>query len=167
MKKLNFLIAIVDYMWIMSIIIYPLLIILSVIFIIDKDAIDIPFRISGSIISTETVWGKTALLISVANLSLLFIALFKFKKLLANFKQLLIFEIETALLLKKIGQLVIYYAVICLIAEIISRTAWNNVSIEIGYSPFLMLLSLGLFLIVLSEVFKIGKRIKEENELTI
>jgi hypothetical protein len=41
-------------------------------------------------------------------------------------------------------------------------------SIEFGsYDSFLISISLGLFFMVISEVFKIAKNIKDENELTI
>jgi hypothetical protein len=50
---------------------------------------------------------------------------------------------------------------------LLSSISKNNVSIQIGIGPFLYLMALGLFFKVLSEVFLIGKRIKEENELTI
>ena len=167
MRKLNFLKAIVDYIWILSIIFYPIIIIASIMLIIDQDIVDIPLKISGNTISLKTIWGKIALLVSVTNFGLALIALFNFKKLLSNFKRRLIFEIETYSLLRKIGQLIIYSSILYLISETFSRLSSDSVSIEFGFGPFMYLLSLGLFFIVLSEVFKIGKKIKEENELTI
>jgi len=43
----------------------------------------------------------------------------------------------------------------------------HEFGIDIGFGPFVYLLALGLFFTVLSEVFTIAKRIKEENDLTI
>lgn len=43
----------------------------------------------------------------------------------------------------------------------------NKFEISLGLSPYLLLVCLGLFFMVLSEVFKIAKEAKEENQLTI
>ena len=39
--------------------------------------------------------------------------------------------------------------------------------INLGLTPYLILICLGLFFMVLSEVFKVAKHAKEENELTV
>ncbi|MEO8236379.1 MAG: DUF2975 domain-containing protein [Flavobacterium sp.] len=167
MKKLNLLKTIVDYVWFMSLIVYPLIIIVAIMFLIDKDSIGLPIKISGNEIALDTLYGKIALLISLANFGIILFALFNFRKLMSNFKNRLIFETESYLLLNKIGHLIIYSSFIYLISEIFARFSKNMVAVEFGFGPFVYLLALGLFFVVLSEVFKIGKRIKEENELTI
>ncbi|MCF6181265.1 DUF2975 domain-containing protein [Lutibacter sp.] len=40
-------------------------------------------------------------------------------------------------------------------------------SIDIGLSSFVLLISLGLFFMILSEIFKISQTIKKENDLTV
>ncbi|MGX7668810.1 DUF2975 domain-containing protein [Flavobacterium pedocola] len=167
MRKLNLLKTIVDYIWIMSILFYPVAIVVAIMMVIDKESIDIPVKIAGSEFLINSVGGKIAFLLGIVNFGLLLYALFHFKKLLANFKKLQIFETESYLLLKKTGQLVICSSLLHLAAETIGRVSENTVAIEFGFGPFLYLLSIGLFFVVLSEVFKIGKRIKEENELTV
>lgn len=167
MRKLHFLKAIVDYVWIISILFYPLIIVVSIMLLIDKESIDIPIKIAGSELLVDSIGGKIAFILSIANYGLLLYALFNFKKLLSNFKNLQIFETESYLLLQKIGQIIIYSSIVHLITETIARLSENTVAIEFGFGPFLYLLSIGLFFVVLSEVFKIGKRIKEENELTV
>lgn len=167
MKKLNILKTIVDYVWIFSVIFYPVIIVVAIMLLIDINSNSIPIKITEIEADLDTLGGKIALLLSVLNLGLLLIVLFNFKKLLTNFKNRQIFEIEIYLLLKKIGKLLIYSSFFNVIAETIARRSTKTVAIELGFGPFLYLLSIGLFFLVLSEVFKIGKHIKEENELTI
>ena len=86
---------------------------------------------------------------------------------MTRFTKRIIFDDEICHLLDKIGSLVIYASIVYLISDILIKLSNSKVEIQFGYGPFLYLLALGLFFKVLSEVFTIGKRIKEENELTI
>ena len=167
MKKLNLLKTIVDFIWIMSLIFYPLIIIFSVMVLIDKEVFDIPIKILGTSVDLSTGYGKIALIITVLNFGLLLYAVYFFRKLLTLFTKRIIFDDEICLLLDKIGSLVIYASIVYLISDFIIKLSNSTVEIQFGYGPFLYLLALGLFFKVLSEVFTIGKRIKEENELTI
>lgn len=167
MRKLNFLKTIVDYIWIMSIIAYPLLIVFCIMMLISNEPIDLPIKISGNFIVLNTIWGKIGMIISLLNFGLMLYALYNFKMLLNNFRKKLLFEVENSMFLDKTGNLIIYSSSLYLITELLLLISKNTVSIEIGFGPFLYLMALGLFFKVLSEVFLIGKRIKEDNELTI
>lgn len=167
MRKLNFLKTIVDYVWIMSIIAYPLLIVFCALMLISKEPIDIPIKISGNLIELNTVWSKIALIISLLNFGLMLYALYNFKILLNNFRQKLIFDIDNSIFLDKIGTLIILSSTLYLIAELLFSLPKKSVPIEFGFGPFLYLMGLGLFFKVLSEVFLIGKQMKDDNELTI
>jgi hypothetical protein len=167
MRKLIFLKTIVDYIWIMSIIAYPLLIVFCVMMLISNEAIDLPFKISGNLIVVNTIWSKIGLIISLLNFGLMLYALYNFKILLNNFRKKLLFEVENSMFLDKIGNLIICSSSLYLITELLLSISKSTVSIQVGFGPFLYLMALGLFFKVLSEVFLIGKRIKEDNELTI
>ncbi|CAN1551042.1 Protein of unknown function DUF2975 [Flavobacteriaceae bacterium] len=167
MRKLNFLKTIVDYVWILSIICYPIIIVVCATMLISNNPIDFPIKINGNLIELDTIWNKIGLIISLLNFGLILYALYNFKIVLLNFKNKLIFEVENSMFLDKIGNLIIFSSSLYLITELLSSISKNNVSIQIGIGPFLYLMALGLFFKVLSEVFLIGKRIKEENELTI
>ena len=167
MKKLNFLKTIVDYIWILSIICYPLIIVVCATMLISNNPIDLPIKIAGNSIELNTFWNKIGLIISLLNFGLMLYALYNFKKVLLNFKIKLIFEVETCNLLDKIGNIIIYSSGLYVITELLLIFSKNSVSIEFGFGPFLYLMALGLFFMVLSEVFLIGKQIKEDNELTI
>lgn len=167
MKKLNLLKSIVDYIWIMSLICYPFIILFSVMLLIEKEAFDISIYIMGASVDLSTGLGKMALIINVLNFGLLLFALSYFRKLLNKFSKRIIFDDEIGFLLNKIGSVIIVASIVYLISDFIIRFSNSKVEIQFGYGLFLYLLALGLFFKVLSEVFTIGKRIKEENELTI
>lgn len=167
MKKLNLLKTIVDFVWIMSLIFYPLMIVLSIMILIDKETFDIPITFATGTIDFTNSFGKLALVINVFNFSLLLYSLYFFRKLLNSFVKRMIFEEEICFLLDKIGKLIIVSSIVQLCSDFITKLSNHRVGIEFGYGPFLYLLALGLFFKVLSEVFTIGKRMKDENELTI
>jgi hypothetical protein len=167
MRKLVFLKTIVDYVWIMSVIAFPLLIVFICFVLFSNEPIDIPINISGINIYTTTPFGKIGLVLSMVNFGIILFALYNFKSLLNNFRKKLIFEENTYQLLDKIGNLVMLSASIYLISDLLGAFSKSTISVNLGFGPFLYIMSLGLFFKVLSEVFIIGKRIKEENELTI
>ena len=167
MKKLNFLKTIVDYVWITSIIAYPLLIVFCIMLLTSNEPIDIPIKISGIDINTTTFLGKIGIFLCLINFGFILCAIYNFRSLLNNFRKKIIFEVDCYQLLDKIGNLVILSASLYLISNLLNSFSKSTISINLGFEPFLYLMSLGLFFKVLSEVFIIGKRIKEENELTI
>ena len=167
MRKLNFLKTIVDYICIISIICYPIIIVVCATMLISSNPIDLPIKIAGNSIELNTIWNKIGMIISLLNFGVMLYALYNFKIVLLNFKNKLIFEVETCNVLDKIGNLIIYSSVLYVITELLLLISKNTVSIQIGFGPFLYLIALGLFFKVLSEVFVIGKRIKEESDLTI
>ena len=133
----------------------------------SNEPIDIPINISGMNIKTDTSNDKIGLVLSMVNFGFVLFALYNFKSLLNNFRKKIIFEADSNLLLDKIGNLVILSASLYIISDLLGAFSKNSLSINLGFGPFLYLMSLGLFFKVLSEVFRIGKRIKEDNELTI
>ncbi len=167
MRKLVFLKTIVDYLWIMSIIAFPLLIVFIGFVLFSNEPIDVPINITGINIVATTFLGKLGLVVSAVNFGVILYGIYNFKVLLNNFKTKIIFEVVTFKLLDKIGNLVILSASLYLISDLLGAFSKSTISINLGFGPFLYLMSLGLFFKVLSEVFIIGKRIKEDNELTI
>ncbi|WP_333599164.1 DUF2975 domain-containing protein [Flavobacterium sp.] len=167
MKKLNILKTIVDFIWIMSLIFYPLIIIFTVIVLVSGNTMVIPITFSGITADLTTSLGKLAFAINVLNFGLLLYALYHFRKLLNDFRKRIVFEDGICILLDKIGSIVIISSIIQLVSGFIADASQSHIGIQLGYGPFLYLLALGLFFKVLSEVFTMGKELKEENELTI
>jgi hypothetical protein len=167
MRKLYILKTIVDFIWIMSWFALPLILILSVVMLFSSEPLDIPIQINGSTMDLSNAYDKYILPVGILYLCVLLYALFFFRKLLNNFRKRLIFENENAELLNKIGNLIIISSIIYVLFDLIIHYLSSKITITIGYGPFLYLLGLGLFFKVLAEVFKIGKTMKDENELTI
>jgi hypothetical protein len=167
MKKLNLLKTIVDYVWLLSVIFYPLIIVFGIMVSFDHDSFDIPITIGSSTIDAATTTGKVALGVVILNFGVLLIALWYFKKLLQNFQKRQIFDAINCSLLNKIGTFILIGALLYLVSDLCTKFAKHQIGIELGYGPFLYLLALGLFFKVLSEVFKMAQTLKEENELTI
>ena len=82
-----------------------------------------------------------------------------------------IFNDQVIHLFNRIGQLVIASSLISNVSLFIYKFVVKDhvgLSLDLGsYDSFLISISLGLFFIVISAVFKIATRMKEENELTI
>ena len=167
MKKLNFLKTIVDYLWIISLITYPLLLLFSIISIFNNEIFDVPIKLYGNEVILDSAINKIGFLILVCGFSLIIFAIYNFRKLLKLLQEKKIFETETSSLFYKIGQFIVSFSFIDFIVETVLNLSKNNLIINFGFGTFLSLLSLGLFFIVLSEVFKIGQKMKEQNELTI
>lgn len=167
MRKLNILKAIVDFVWIMSWIILPIIIIVSITMLFIDLPIKTTLTINESELMPDSTYDKIALPIGIVYLGLFIYILFFFRKLLVNFKKLIIFDVANEELLDKIGNLILLNAILYIIIDFIIQAINGKLSIEIGYGPFLSLLGLGLFFKVLAEVFKMGRTYKEENELTI
>jgi hypothetical protein len=167
MRNLNLLKTVVNYVWIMTLIFYPIAIIFCVILLFTNETFDIPIQISGNYIELNTITSKIALILALINYGLGIYILYLFKTLLNQFYNRLIFEEICSNLLREIGKLVLYSAFIYLICEFLTQISKDKIGIQFGYGPFIYLIGIGLFFKVLAEVFKIGKRLKEQNELTI
>lgn len=165
MKKLNILKYIIDFMLIMFSIGLLIAIILSVLFILDSEMLTTSSNSLFNGLKGRGFIEKISLSIDLANSILIFYILFNFKLLLEKFIDKLIFETETCLLLNRIGKLLIYSSVIDIVSESILKLSTNKIGFS--FSGFLYILSTGLFFLVLAEVFKMGKQLKEENDLMI
>ena len=170
MKKLHLLKTLVDLLWFFSIIVVIALgIFLPILFFSDKP-LDIPLKVND----TEIIMNLSAkFLISgfiIAYFCFLY-GLFLFRKVLVHFSKREIFSTSVIKLLDKIGKFFLLASVFATLTEFASQLYFEN-EVELGFEggffdSFLFTASLGLFFMVLSEVFAIGKNIKEENELTI
>jgi hypothetical protein len=165
MIKLKILKSIVDIVIIVFSISLLIAIILSALFMMDSEILTIESTSFLDGIKTSGISGKTALTIDLANSFLVLYILFNFKILLENFLDKLIFELETCVLLNRIGKLLIYSSFINIFSDLISKLSKNEIGFN--FASFLYIISMGLFFLVLAEVFKIGKQLKEESDLTI
>ena len=166
MKKINILKAIVDLLWIFSMPIVLLIIGFAIsIFFIDLSALNLKINAVqlDSNIKSKIIFAVTAL-----NYLLIIAALYFFRKVLHYFLRVKIFENEVINSFKKIGNLLAISGIISLITSSISKIYFEQkVALEFGLNQHLVIICFGLFFLILSEIFKIAKHQKQENDLTI
>jgi len=69
---------------------------------------------------------------------------------------------------KLVGQLLMFITVLDAVLEFIYRIIFNSrITIQFSFTDFWIYISIGLFFIFLSGIFKKAKDLKEENELTV
>lgn len=166
MKKLNFLKGIVDFVWITMLITIPFLLFFIVMVLIDSEPLDVPIKVNGTILEVVDLRTKVLFGFLCISASLIIYGLFLFRKLLRLFQLKIIFDLEIVILMKRLGFVIILSALLGGIPNFILEIVKNNISLSLGLNSFVLLFSLGLFFLVLSEVFVIAKHLKEENDLT-
>lgn len=167
MKKINVLKSIVDFIWIFTMPVILLIVGFSIaIFFIDLG--DFNIKINAINFNQNDVLTKVLFVVSALNYLLIIAALYFFRKVLNHFIRVKIFEKMVIASFQKIGNLLTISGFISLIISIISKIYFEQkVTLEFGLNQHLVIICLGLFFLVLSEVFKIAKNAKQENDLTI
>ena len=169
MRKLIILKSLVDFVWIVTCI--PMLLLMAfftVYMFIDPNALDIVFD-EMTFSNTAPNYAKQIFgLLYIIMVSLLIYCLFIFRKTLRYFQKIKPFHIDVIRNFYKIGYLLsgigVFGSLLFFIARLVSQ---GQFKINLGLSPFILLVCLGLFFMILSEVFKVAKQAKEENELTV
>lgn len=170
MRKIYFLRAVLEFMLYFLIIGGVGLLIATPFILIDSDW-GVPIKINGVVNSSfDSVYSKIGLVVSVLSYFLFVYAIYLFKKTINLFIKGKIFDDQVILNLNRIGKIFIIVTLITNGLEFILKvttTQKAELMINSGFDSFLFTISIGLFFIIMSEVFKISKKIKEENELTI
>jgi len=168
MRKLNILKTIVDIVWIISVFSVPL-ILFSVIFLfLSEDTGNLKIKIIGLQINETTIFTKLTLGVLFLIYLLLIYCIYLFKKILRCFQRLKMFDELVIVNFNKIGYLLIISSLISGTLSFIYKLFYaKTIHLEIGVNSFLVMLCLGFFFMVLSEIFKISKNMKEESDLTI
>ncbi len=166
MRKLTILKAIIDFFWILTLPAIPLILILiPVIFLYD---FDMPINLNGLDVKIIDIPSKVVVVLMMISLLLMLYCVHLFRKMLRYFQKLKIFDEYVINTLNKMGILVTMSAFFTGIPTFFYRLFYlSEFKLTIGFSPFLLILSLGLFLMVLSEIFKVAKEAKADSELTI
>ena len=95
-----------------------------------------------------------------------------FKKLVYDFSPTNIFTSLQIFYLNRIGKLIIGITITEITVDFLLKIFYNNrieASIKTSglFEKYFFIIAVGLFFIFLSEIFKIAKQHKEENDLTI
>ena len=167
MKKLALLKTITTIALIISV----LVLIFSIPFILMTSFIpaSIPFKINGVVaenLDTESVIFLLALVVGYA---FYVYALYLFKKILELFEKKKIFHEDVIKNLDQTGKAILIGYLITVVAQFIySMVTENRFEVELGVDLETMLVVCGgFFFMVLSEVFLMAKRLKDENDLTV
>ena len=166
MRKLNFLKGIVDFVWIMAMITIPMILFLVGCVFFGNEPFDVPIKINGVELLAIDLHSKIILMCFMISHLLILYALFLFKKLLRLFKLKAIFDLKVVYLLNKIGIIIVCAAILAGVSGFIHNLLNRTSSLNFELNSNVLLFSLGLFFMILSEVFKIAKHLKEENDLT-
>jgi hypothetical protein len=167
MRRIHVLKAIVDFLWIISM--PAILIIVALcfaIFLVDLDGLNL--KINAVFFNENNLLSKVLLFISALNYLLIIAALYFFRKALSCFLRVKIFEEIVIKAFKKTGNLLIISGIISLVISMISTLYFKQkIGIELGLNEHIIIICLGLFFQILSEIFRIAKNAKQENDLTI
>lgn len=129
----------------------------------------VPFKINGEPAGAAGAETIVLLFAVAAGFGFFTYALYLFKKVLALFEKKKIFHDDVIKNLNQIGKAIIIGYFIVTVAYIFHQllTAKPLELSTNGITETLLALGLGLFFMVLSEVFLIAKGLKEENDLTV
>ena len=167
MKKITLLKWLVDLLWIFSMPTILVLLGFSVA-ILCIDLSDLNIEVNRIHFDQNDLFSRILFIISILNYLFIIAALYFFRKVLHHFIRIKIFEGTVIKAFKKIGNLLIISGLISLIVSIIGTVYFEQkVSLSFGLNEHLVLICLGLFFLILSEVFKIAEKTKQENDLTI
>ena len=168
MRKLNILKAIVDFIWIVSMPIIPIVILLVPALFFYDSLSDLNLRINGIELIANDIFSKILMSISVILYLLIIYCIHLFKKVLLFFTRTKIFDQVVIKSFSKIGNILTLTGIIYVVISFISKAYFEQkLTIELSLNPNLILICMGLFFIILSEIFKIAKKAKQENDLTI
>lgn len=168
MRKLNILKAIVDFFWIVSLPLIPLLLLLMGFVVFDNSLQGFSVRINGVEIESFDGFSKGIMIAMMFSYLIIMYCLFLFRRVLVDFKKVNLFNNNIIENFSKIGFWLIIAAFLDGLPTFLYKVMYQQkIGFEIGFSSFLILLCFGLFFMVLSEVFKIAKNAKQENDLTI
>jgi hypothetical protein len=167
MRKLSILKAIVDLLWIFSMPVILVILGFSIaIFFIDLGALNI--EMNSVNFNDNNILTKVLFVVSSINYLLIIAALYFFRKVLNYFIRVKIFEETVIKSFQKIGNLLIISGFISLLISILGKIYFEQkITLEFGINQHLVIICLGLFFLILSEIFKIAKSAKQENDLTI
>jgi hypothetical protein len=168
MKKFNILKTIVDFIWIYLCLGFSIfLVLVSILIFSNNEEKDLNLEFNGITINEIGINEKIILVFLIIFTAMIIYVYYQFKTLLRNIGRRKIFIDENIKIFKKMGNNLVISAFLYAIPIYIYQLYTKNIILSIGFNYFFVLLVLGLFFMVLSEIFQLSKIQKVENELTI
>lgn len=170
MKKLNILKTILDLLWFSSIIAVAALT-LFLPFLLFADDSDFTVKIRGQEISSQSIFSRIIICVNVISGLLFLNSIYLLRKVVYLFQKREIFNIEIIRMFNLIGKLIVASSMLSGLSLLVynrQQGIHHGITLDFGsYDSFLVSVSLGIFFMVMSEVFRIAKTMKEENDLMI
>lgn len=170
MRKLNILKTVLDFFYVFTLI-GVIGIVIFVPFYLFSSEMTIPIKIKGQEFTSTGIFSKIIVLINVVSGLLFFYSIYLLRKVVGMFQKREIFNDEIVRLFNLIGKLIVISSILSSGSVFIYNMIERNhlgLSLDFGsYDSFLISISIGLFFMVISEIFKIATAMKAENELTI
>ncbi|MGY0391406.1 DUF2975 domain-containing protein [Bizionia sp. KMM 8389] len=168
MRKLTILKSIIDFVWILScipILIFGLGLVIYIFF--NADFLSV-MEIEG-FNSDLPLWLKqiTVLIFYIIACSVIY-ALFLFRKTLRYFQKRKPFHSYVINTYNTIGKILVVIGLCSMLMMLtMSLISSSKLVIGLGVSPYLVMIALGLFFMVLSELFRVAREAKQDSELSI
>lgn len=169
MKKLQILKALIDFIWFVTCIpMIGLLLFFAVFIFINPDGLSLVFDTKDFNIEGTTITIQVFGLLYIGLALLMVYCFYLFRKALRYFQKAKPFHEDVISQFFSIGKLLTVAGTASTVITFVSYLVFTDVlKINLGLSPHLIVICLGLFFMVLSEIFKVAKHAKEENELTV
>lgn len=169
MKKLYWLNAMVNFFWIISMIMIPIAFILMIgIFFFDTDAEGLNIRMNGNDVKLVDFSSKVYFSINALSYLVFIYIVYLFKQLISIFLKVQIFSEKVISIFHQIGFILLGNGLLLMISTFVyTLYAEKSMELEFGISQNAIMIFMGVFFMVLSEIFKISKNIQLENDLTI
>lgn len=167
MRKLHVLKSLVDFIFVILSFTIPFILIgIPAIFFMNESS---TFKIIGLDFNQGTTFlSKIFIAIYMITYVLIYVSIFKFRSLLSEFKKNKVFSNFVVKTLKEIGDLLLISGILMVVAQIgFKITSVSKIVLDLGVNSHYLCICFGLFFLVLSEIFKISKELKNENDLTI
>lgn len=170
MKKLNYLKNLLNFIYYVSFLTILIMIVDYSKLLFNHNEI-LPINISGIEFTTNDTTTKIVIFFVVISTLLSVYTLSLLRKVILHFIKKEIFSEDVILLLNSIGKCLIAVSLIKGIPLLVYKFIFSPIIIEKNqthFTPFQFSgIGLALFFMVLSEVFKMAKELKDENELTV
>ncbi|KAF2518873.1 DUF2975 domain-containing protein [Flavobacterium salilacus subsp. salilacus] len=172
MRRLWLLKSLIDIVYFFAII--GIIFGLPMIFMIAVMPNEVPFDIAvsknGEIVENKTSWEIiVSMFIIYIGYAFQVYAIYLFRKILVLFRKRIIFDVSVIKNFDQMGKAILIGYVTILLPVIFFALTSSHVEVKLNFmiNDSFLIPGIGLFFIVLSEVFQMAKDMKEENELTV
>jgi hypothetical protein len=167
MRKIKILKAIVDFIWWTSIIGLTVIFFILIGVLIGIIPVSPNFTINKIDTQNLTTLQQTILIIlNLVNLLIIY-CLYLFRQIIHSFNSLKIFNLLIIKNFNRIGFHLVIVGFAYILNNFLTHIFNNVLQVELEFGVGIGCISLGLFSIILSEIFTIAKTAKQENESTI